>query len=63
MTYEVVIVWETGDKEVHSYDTREQAEKIAQGYRTAFGNQVRWAGVRESAGIDRWRDLSGAEWL
>lgn len=63
MSYQAVIIWETGEKEVHSYETREQAEKAVQGYHIAFGNQVQWAGVRESAGIDQWRDLSGAEWL
>ena len=64
MLYEAVIVWETGDKEkeVHCYNTREEAENAVEGYKMAFGQQVRWAGVRESAGIDQWKDLSGAEW-
>ena len=38
--YELVIVWDTGEKEIHAYNTQEEAEIIGQGYKTAFGSQV-----------------------
>ena len=46
MKYETIIIWYTGEKEVYEYDTREEAEKAAEGYRMAFGNQIQWAGTR-----------------
>ena len=44
--YELVIVWETGEKEVYEYATQEEANIIMQGYKTAFGNQL-WCGTRK----------------
>lgn len=45
--YELVIIWYTGEKDVHKYFTREEAEKAEHGMRTAFGNQIDWSCVRE----------------
>lgn len=43
--FRLTIVWETGEKEVHEYETREQAEEIARGFKMAFGSQVQWVGI------------------
>lgn len=45
MKYTLVVVWYTGEKEEHGYNTREQAEKAEKGYKTAFGSQV-WTCIR-----------------
>ena len=42
--YKLFVVWETGEKEVHTYATRQEAEEIAKGYKIAFGSQV-WVSV------------------
>lgn len=45
--YELVIIWESGEKEVYAYRTRERAEKTASEMKKVFGNQISWTGVRE----------------
>lgn len=45
--YELVIVWSTGEKNIYEYKTREEAEKGGDNFKTAFGYQVSWFGVRE----------------
>lgn len=49
LKYELVIIWATGEKEIYTYNTEEQAEEIGQGMKMAFGNQVQWYGVRRKA--------------
>ena len=44
--YELVMVWEDGDKEIHSYKNREEAENGKRNMEMAFGAQV-WCCVRE----------------
>ena len=44
--YELVIIWETGEKEVHEYESQELAEQAERGYNNAFGKQIEWSGVR-----------------
>lgn len=46
--YELVIIWETGEKEVYAYTTREKAERTGEEMKKVFGRQISWAGVRES---------------
>lgn len=46
--YELVVIWETGEKEVHAYATEEEAEAAGDGYKTVFGNQISWTGTRRS---------------
>lgn len=46
MKYELVIIWESGEKEVHEYDSQDTAERAARGYKNAFGNQIAWTGTR-----------------
>jgi len=40
MRYRLLIVWEDGEKNEYFYKTREEAETIRDGYRTAFGKQI-----------------------
>lgn len=44
--YELVVIWVDGSKEIHTYETKEKAEKAGNGYKMAFGNQIQWVGVR-----------------
>lgn len=44
--YELIVIWEDGDKEVHGYTTEEEAQERARGFKMAFGNQIQWCGVR-----------------
>lgn len=44
--YELVIVWNLGEKNIIEYESQEQAEKAEQGYKVAFGNQIQWSGIR-----------------
>lgn len=44
--YELVIIWETGEKDIFLYGSREEAEKIEKGYKIAFGRQV-WTCINE----------------
>lgn len=38
--YELIIVWATGEKEAHGYETEDKAKEIEAGYKMAFGNQI-----------------------
>ncbi len=49
MRYELIIIWESGEKEVYSYDSKEKAKKIEEGYKIVFGNQISWTGITEKA--------------
>lgn len=46
MKYELVIIWDTGEKEVIEYESEELAMQAERGYRRAFGRQIEWAGIR-----------------
>lgn len=43
--YELVMIWETGEKEVHEFLTEDQATRSEIGIKQAFGEQV-WTCVR-----------------
>lgn len=45
--YELVIIWDTGEKEVIPYSTEDKAKEIERGYHKAFGKQIQWTGIRE----------------
>ncbi len=49
MIYELIIIWKTGEKEVNSYASIEKAEEAERGYKTAFGNQISWTGIRKGS--------------
>lgn len=44
--YELVVVWENGEKDVYTYDTKAQADKAGEGMKTALGGQIEWCGTR-----------------
>ena len=44
---ELIIIWDTGEKEIHQADSIIDAKKIEEGYKVAFGNQIQWTGTRE----------------
>ena len=48
--YELVIVWLTGETDIFTYNTEEEAQKAADGYKIAFGSQVEWTGTRRKRG-------------
>ena len=45
MTYELIVIWETGEKEICVYNSYEAAQKAADGYKIAFGRQISWTGI------------------
>lgn len=50
MRYELIVIWTTGEKEIHTYNSEDEAYKRADGYKMAFGNQISWTGVRPARG-------------
>lgn len=48
MMWELVIIWDDGQKDISTYTTEHEAEKAAQGMRMAFGSQIQWTGVRRA---------------
>ena len=48
MKYEFVIIWDTGEKEIHQYDDIETAERAEAGMKMAFGRQIEWSCIREA---------------
>lgn len=49
--YKLVIIWETGEKEEHLYNTKEEAENIERGMHKAFGKQISWTGIVEGVRV------------
>ena len=47
MAYELVVIWETGEKEIYEYNSEDKAIEASEGMRVALGNQIAWAGVRK----------------
>lgn len=45
--YELIIIWEDGDKNIYKYNTEDEARKGERNMRMAFGNQISWSGVRK----------------
>lgn len=44
--FELVVIWENGDKDIYEYPTEEQALKAGANMVLALGAQVAWYGVR-----------------
>lgn len=44
--FELVVVWDNGDKNVYEYRTEEEAENGAERMKMAFGHQISWTGTR-----------------
>lgn len=50
MKYELIVVWESGEKEVTEHASEEKANSAGAGMKMAFGNQISWWGVRPARG-------------
>jgi hypothetical protein len=48
MKYELVVIWETGEKEIFTYATEEEADTACREFKMIFGNQISWAGTRKA---------------
>lgn len=46
-TWELVVVWAAGGKDIYEYHTEEEAIAAGRNMRMALGNQIQWYGVRE----------------
>jgi len=46
MGYELIVIWETGEKNIYKCQTEEEAEKAEKGFNMAFGKQIYWTGIR-----------------
>ena len=44
---ELVVVWMDGEKDIYEYEDYKTAQRGLRYMRTAFGNQISWAGIRE----------------
>jgi hypothetical protein len=44
--YELVVIWETGEKNIYPYRTEADARTGERSMRMAFGNQIAWSGIR-----------------
>ena len=38
--FKLIIIWYTGEREEHLFNTRTKAERAERGYYIAFGNQI-----------------------
>ena len=63
LMYELIVIWETGEKDTCLYDTENEAEKAASNYKFAFGNQIAWTGIRPKFVDDYFRIGDLREWL
>ena len=43
--YKLIIIWFDRARDEYYYETAEEATKIGEGYKIAFGNQVGWWGI------------------
>lgn len=48
MRYELVVVWDTGEKNVYQYETEAEAEAAGHNMKMALGNQIAWYGTRRA---------------
>ena len=46
--YELVIIWDTGEREVHRYPSEDKANEIGYSMRKAFGRQIAFWCVRRA---------------
>lgn len=46
--FELVVIWETGEKEIYTYRTEERAERAGREMKKVFGNQIAWTGTRKA---------------
>jgi len=46
--WELIVIWDDGQKDVMAYCTEKEAEEAGKGYRMAFGRQISWIGIRRA---------------
>ena len=46
--FELVVIWENGDKDVYSYSTEKDAKSAECGMKKALGKQIQWTCVRRA---------------
>lgn len=44
--YELVVIWDTGEKDIYTYETEAEAEQAGRDMKIALGNQISWCGTR-----------------
>lgn len=45
--FELVVIWEDGDKNIYPYESEELAKQGQRNMCMAFGRQIAWSGVRK----------------
>lgn len=45
--WELVIIWDNGDKDIYKFRTEEEAVRGGKNLKMAFGNQIAWHGIRK----------------
>jgi hypothetical protein len=45
--YELVVIWDSGEKDVYDYETYEAAKRGEASMRMIFGCQIAWTGINE----------------
>lgn len=46
VNYELVVIWDTGEKQIYPCSTEAEAEQGGQNMKMAFGKQIAWYGTR-----------------
>lgn len=44
--FELVVIWDTGERQIYPYPTEADAEQGGRNMRMAFGKQIAWCGTR-----------------
>lgn len=50
MKFELVVIWETGEKDIFEYENEREAEQGGENMKKAFGRQIAWVGTRPKRG-------------
>lgn len=50
MKFELVVIWETGEKDIFEYENEREAEQAGANMTKAFGRQISWVGTRQKRG-------------
>lgn len=45
--YELVVIWDSGEKDVYDYETYEAAKQGEANMRMVFGYQIAWTCIKE----------------
>lgn len=47
MQYELIIIWDTGEKATETFESYAEALQAEKNMRLAFGRQINWSGINE----------------